>query len=608
MPGDGDSAGRASQGWKTSHVAVAAVSASLLSVATTYFFLRSHFKQKQVLPSHPKQKQSPDRARSSVSSLASSSGAPSESEETQPRPPLSLRTYKRKANKYNDRRRLRFLLREAISPDLSPALNAVNLLRKLTEHGQLEELDSAAVLYAIDVLSITNREPMSLHIPVALQREGLKPLSSMRRLTSSLPATPSASSHSPTPWSSAAAQSVSPAVLSAPKLPPLPDTSLLWLQRTFTPLPRRLDPGRMMQLAQAISVSPSMPQKAREAKDAGLALIAEVVEVGVGDPTALAELLKGVDKWSFDVRKLREASGNLELSSLGWYLLNDVYGLVQRFAFDGDVLKRWLVRVENGYCRTEYHNSTHAADVLQTVHFMLSTGGARQYLSDVQLLAMLVGAIIHDLGHDGFNNTFHKNIISERALMHNDQSIQENFHIATFFSITLSDPSINFLQTLDGPTFGELRSCLITLVLHTDMSQHFPNQAHFKSLVDSNGQDPSKWKEPSHTQELMCAVLHASDISNPAKPIELARHWATLCLAEFFKQGNREKSLGLAVSPNCDKDTTVLHKSQAGFISFIVLPTYKELARLLPPVGDVVLPCLDSNLAYWKAHDNDSSS
>jgi hypothetical protein len=40
------------------------------------------------------------------------------------------------------------------------------------------------------------------------------------------------------------------------------------------------------------------------------------------------------------------------------------------------------------------------------------------------LIYIMVAAIVHDVGHDGMNNSFHKVTASERALAYNDQSIQ----------------------------------------------------------------------------------------------------------------------------------------------------------------------------------------
>jgi hypothetical protein len=44
--------------------------------------------------------------------------------------------------------------------------------------------------------------------------------------------------------------------------------------------------------------------------------------------------------------------------------------------------------------------------------------------SEMEIFALLIGAMVHDLAHDGMNNNFHKNARTERALFHNDISIQ----------------------------------------------------------------------------------------------------------------------------------------------------------------------------------------
>jgi cAMP-specific phosphodiesterase 4 len=39
-----------------------------------------------------------------------------------------------------------------------------------------------------------------------------------------------------------------------------------------------------------------------------------------------------------------------------------------------------------------------------------------------------------------------------------------------------------------------------------------------------------------------------ADLSNPAKPIDLYRQWNERILEEYWRQGDREKQLGLEVS------------------------------------------------------------
>ena len=62
--------------------------------------------------------------------------------------------------------------------------------------------------------------------------------------------------------------------------------------------------------------------------------------------------------------------------------------------------------VEIGYKDNPYHNAAHAADVVQTLGSMLLTEDFRAGLTPVELLAMLVAACCHDVGHPGASRMY----------------------------------------------------------------------------------------------------------------------------------------------------------------------------------------------------------
>ena len=53
-------------------------------------------------------------------------------------------------------------------------------------------------------------------------------------------------------------------------------------------------------------------------------------------------------------------------------------------------------------------------------------------------------------------------------------------------------------------------------------------------------------------------------------------------------QGDREKQLGIACSPLCDRQTTLVEKSQIGFIDFIVEPSFNVLGDMMVKIVDVM--------------------
>jgi len=44
-------------------------------------------------------------------------------------------------------------------------------------------------------------------------------------------------------------------------------------------------------------------------------------------------------------------------------------------------------------------------------------------LNNLDCLSFLIAGVCHDLGHDGYNNTYHVNAVSKRAIDSNDGAV-----------------------------------------------------------------------------------------------------------------------------------------------------------------------------------------
>merc|ERR1712093_834823 len=76
----------------------------------------------------------------------------------------------------------------------------------------------------------------------------------------------------------------------------------------------------------------------------------------------------------------------------------------------------------------------------------------------------------------------------------------------------------------------------------------------------------------------MC--IKAGDIGHSALPWELHEQWSERVTREFWEQGDEERSLGLAISALCDKESVGdIGKSQKGFLEFVCLPLFEELSK-----------------------------
>ncbi|KAJ8726604.1 hypothetical protein PYW07_001302 [Mythimna separata] len=291
-------------------------------------------------------------------------------------------------------------------------------------------------------------------------------------------------------------------------------------------------------------------------------------------PQDVIRVLKTLDEWSFDVFALHEASGGAPVKYLGYELLNR-YGMIHKFKVPPTTLENFLNRIEEGYCKfhNPYHNNLHAADVAQTVHYMLCQTGLMNWLSDLEIFATLVAAVVHDYEHTGTTNNFHVMSGSDTALLYNDRAVLENHHISAAFRL-MRDEECNLLQNLSREEFREFRTLVIDMVLATDMSFHFQQLKNMRSLLTLAEPTVDKSKAAS-------LILHCCDISHPAKRWDLHHRWTMSLLEEFFLQGDKERDLGIPFSPLCDRNNTLVAESQIGFIEFIVEPSMGVCADML---------------------------
>ena len=154
------------------------------------------------------------------------------------------------------------------------------------------------------------------------------------------------------------------------------------------------------------------------------------------------EKLQRVNEFDFDTLKFcKELGRKSALSVMTIHVLQQLH-IDQLPNMNQLKLSRFLGRIYKGYRRdVEYHNDMHAVDVLQMSYLFLTRGRivAFAQLSELDALSVCISAICHDFDHDGFNNAYHVNKISDRAIRYSDQSVQEHYHAAESFALLSKD-------------------------------------------------------------------------------------------------------------------------------------------------------------------------
>ncbi|XP_064815963.1 3',5'-cyclic-AMP phosphodiesterase 4C-like, partial [Oncorhynchus masou masou] len=317
----------------------------------------------------------------------------------------------------------------------------------------------------------------------------------------------------------------------------------------------------------------------------------------------LARELEDLDKWSFNIFRVSEFSNSRPLSCI-MYAIFQERDLLKTFRIPVDTFVTYVMTLEDHYHgNVAYHNSLHAADVCQSTHVLLSTPALDAVFTDLEILAALFAAAIHDVDHPGVSNQFLINTNSELALMYNDESVLENHHLAVGFKL-LHLENCDIFQNLTKRQRQSLRKLVIDMVLATDMSKHMTLLADLKTMVETKKVTSSGVLLLDHYTEriqVLRNMVHCADLSNPTKPLGVYRQWTERIMEEFSRQGDKERDKGLEISPMCDKHTASVEKSQVGFIDYIVHPLWETWGDLVHPDAQDLLDTLEENRDWYQS-------
>uniref|UniRef100_A0AAY4BUX1 Phosphodiesterase n=1 Tax=Denticeps clupeoides TaxID=299321 RepID=A0AAY4BUX1_9TELE len=317
----------------------------------------------------------------------------------------------------------------------------------------------------------------------------------------------------------------------------------------------------------------------------------------------LARELEDLNKWGLNIFHVAEYSNNRPLSCILYSIFQE-RDLLKTFRIPVDTFVTYIMTLEDHYhANVAYHNSLHAADVTQSTHVLLSTPALDAVFTDLEILAALFAAAIHDVDHPGVSNQFLINTNSELALMYNDESVLENHHLAVGFKL-LHEENCDIFQNLSKRQRQSLRKLVIDMVLATDMSKHMSLLADLKTMVETKKVTSSGVLMLDHYTDriqVLRNMVHCADLSNPTKPLAVYRQWTERIMEEFFRQGDKERERGMEISPMCDKHTASVEKSQVGFIDYIVHPLWETWGDLVHPDAQEILDTLEDNRDWYQS-------
>jgi len=102
-------------------------------------------------------------------------------------------------------------------------------------------------------------------------------------------------------------------------------------------------------------------------------------------------------------------------------------GLDASLHINMDVIDDWICAIYRGYLPVPFHNYFHCFCVAQMTYAFVWMLQLKDMLQDLDILALIVAAISHDINHPGLNNTFQA-VFCRSHKQHSNKQPQSSRH------------------------------------------------------------------------------------------------------------------------------------------------------------------------------------
>eukprot|EP00079_Xenopus_tropicalis_P027259 XP_012821493.1 PREDICTED: cGMP-specific 3',5'-cyclic phosphodiesterase isoform X3 [Xenopus tropicalis] len=217
-------------------------------------------------------------------------------------------------------------------------------------------------------------------------------------------------------------------------------------------------------------------------------------------------------------------------------------------------------------------------------------------LNDLEILALMIATLSHDLDHRGVNNSFIQRSEHPLAQLY-CHSIMENHHFDQCLMI-LNSQGNQILSGLSVQDYKTVLKMIKQAILATDLALYIKRRSDFFELVNKK---KFKWDDPSQKELFLAMLMTACDLSAITKPWPVQQRIAELVASEFYDQGDKERR-ELNIEPidlmNREKKDKI-PSMQVGFIDAVCLELYEALTQ----ISESCYPLLDGcqrNRQMWQ--------
>lgn len=171
----------------------------------------------------------------------------------------------------------------------------------------------------------------------------------------------------------------------------------------------------------------------------------------------------------------------------------------------------------------------------------------------LELLAAIVAAATHDLDHPGRNEKFLMEAGTGMnhlggVLYGSASSVLENHHWRSAVALLWES---GLAKSFSVAQLDSLKEIVRQLILATDIARQQEFLSELSEHIDNDDFDLESRAE--HRVFALQIAIKCADISNPCRSWNISRIWSYRACEEFFRQGDKERELGMNVTPFCDR-------------------------------------------------------
>eukprot|EP01107_Rhizomastix_libera_P001214 TRINITY_DN1205_c0_g2_i1.p1 TRINITY_DN1205_c0_g2~~TRINITY_DN1205_c0_g2_i1.p1 ORF type:complete len:1130 (+),score=342.22 TRINITY_DN1205_c0_g2_i1:74-3391(+) len=296
--------------------------------------------------------------------------------------------------------------------------------------------------------------------------------------------------------------------------------------------------------------------------------------------------IPSIDTWDFNPHLMDE---NSMLAAI--MHIFDSLQLLQTFRIYDEKLIYFLLIVQESYSNPDlYFSFAKALDVTQAIYMILQTTHIKHVLNDVDILALIVASICHDINHLGCDNNTLIESGNVLAQLYNGVSILEQYHCSSTFKLLAKNKRANFLSTLEKSSFKDFRNVVIQSILSTDKDNHYETLNKFTQHLKAK-----PFSSSAEDRALLCSfVMYFADQSAFFRPFDISSFWADKLLMSSAKTMGDEAELDEPSAHDFLKS-----KLSLLMIDYIVQPLLVPLIVLLPGLEELQ-DVLQTNRKKWE--------